>query len=103
MDDYQLEILALTSVILGLLVGYFFVFDFSQEDGFYLNDEDIVYFKGNVMNSFETENGMVISLIGCREVSAYYEGGLEVNIGDNIRVEGSMSDGFVFAEHVFIE
>jgi hypothetical protein len=103
MNDSWIETAALLAIIFGLLLGYFFVFDYTPADAFFLDESDTnAYLTGKVLNITETSSGMTkLDIMSCRVFNAYYSGqisgGLE-ELGDNLTIYGSFSDGILFID-----
>lgn len=99
MNDSLLEILSLVSIISGIIIGFFLVFDYAPVDAFFLEEEDDnSYIEGFVVKKNARSNYTSLKIYGCRAFDAYYDGKIEKNINDSITVVGSFADDFFFID-----
>ncbi|MFA6072573.1 MAG: hypothetical protein WC758_00470 [Candidatus Woesearchaeota archaeon] len=99
MNDSTIEIVALLSIILGLLIGFLFIFDFEPIDVTTLQEDDNnVFLSGIIIQKNQKENYTLIKIQGCRDFDTYFEGRINKNIGDKITIQGSFTDNFFIIE-----
>ncbi len=95
MKDIWIEITALFAIILGLLLGYFFIFDYAPKDAFFLDQPDNnAYLTGKVLNISATLNGETrVQIESCRIFNAYYAGQISNKISSIYldQINGSLS------------
>jgi hypothetical protein len=101
--DSSIELFAILSIIFGLLLGYFFIFDYAPKDAFFLEAPDNnAYLTGKVLNLSETASGQTrIQIESCRIFNAYYSGQIPDQTSmssSNLTIYGSFSDGVLFVD-----
>jgi hypothetical protein len=100
MKDSVIEACALLAIVLGLLLGYFLVFDYAPADAFFLEEADSnAFLSGEVLGFNETKDGTtMIKIESCRAFTAYYDGRID-SLEDNVTLYGSFSGGVLFVEN----
>ncbi|MGV8162495.1 MAG: hypothetical protein ACP5N2_04160 [Candidatus Nanoarchaeia archaeon] len=102
MKDSLLEMISLLSIVLGLVICFFFVFDYTPVDSFFLEkDDDNTFLDGFVLTKRITDNYSLISVSACKKFDAYYEGNLETEVNESIHIQGSFTDNFFIIEEYY--
>lgn len=102
MNDSVFEVVALVLIIAGLFIGYFFVFDRTSVDAFFVVSDDSAFIDGSILTSGYSENKdwSYFEIYSCRTFSAGMSGEIILDDGDLVRVSGSYSEGFFFVEEL---
>jgi hypothetical protein len=99
MNDSTIEIISLLSIILGIILGFFLIFDYTPADAFFLEKNDNnAYIDGFIIQKNERENFTTLKIYGCRSFDAYFETGIDKGVNDSIIVTGSFVDNFFVIE-----
>ncbi len=102
MDDIKLERLALITIIIGLVLANYFVFNGEKIDGFYV-DEGLITLKGSVQDIRVGEEWSYVKLNACREIEGFYQGNLKISKNDLVVVEGDFDDQILNIRYYFLE
>jgi hypothetical protein len=99
MKDATLESIGLISIIAGVLIGYFIVFDYEPEDAFFLSeDESNAFIEGYIIEKRVKDEFTLLKIYGCRTFDAYSEPNISRKVNESITIYGSLSDDFFFIE-----
>ncbi len=104
MNDVFMEILAICTIILGLVIGYFFVLDFSEKDAYFIISDNNAFIDGSIMTySYDSEkNWSYMEIYSCKIFSAGMRGNLHLHEGDLVKIKGSYSNNFFFIDELII-
>jgi len=105
MQDAIIEYAALSLIIMGLVIGFFFVLDNSSADAFFVSSDDNAFIDGSVLTAGYSENKdwSYFEIYSCRTFSAGMNGQVNVSEGDLVQIKGSYSDGFFFVDELEIK
>lgn len=99
MDDFTLELIALISIIAGLIIGFFLVFNYTPMNAFFLEeDDDNSYIEGYVLQKNVKTNYTLLKIYGCRSFDAYSEIKIDKKVNDSLIIMGSFSDNLFIVE-----
>lgn len=101
MKDSTIEIISLVSIIAGLLLGFFIVFDYTPADSFFLEeDDDNAYVEGIILKKSinNKENYSMLIVYGCKTFDVYSEVNISKKINESIILYGSFSDKLFIVE-----
>ena len=91
MNDSTLEIISLGVVIVGLIIGFFIVFDYEPVDAFFAGDDPNSFIKGNISKISYSDSGWTyMEIYACKTFNAFYEGEIKKEMHETIFVEGAM-------------
>jgi len=101
LSDNTIEILALTTIILGLGALFFFVLDYSPSDAFLGENNDNSFMKGILLSKKELESGYsLLNVYSCKEITALYNGNVSKEINDDVYIEGEFNEGTFYAKFI---
>ncbi|PIN79955.1 hypothetical protein COV13_04525 [Candidatus Woesearchaeota archaeon CG10_big_fil_rev_8_21_14_0_10_32_9] len=102
MQDAFIEYIALSLIIIGLIIGFFFVLDTSSADAFFVSSDDDAFIDGSVLTAGYSENKdwSYFEIYSCRTFSAGMSGKVNLIEGDFVQIRGSYSDGFFFVDEL---
>ena len=93
-DDRKIRILALISIVLGIVVLFFSV-DYDVDDGFFFEENDYVYLDGIVVSI----RGSSAVVYACRNITVFGEG---LNENEYVMLKGSMYRGRLSVDDIRI-
>ncbi|MGV8169177.1 MAG: hypothetical protein ACP5N3_03925 [Candidatus Nanoarchaeia archaeon] len=102
MKDSLLELIAISAIMLGILLCFFLIFDYTPVDSFFLEkDDDNAFLQGTVMSIRNTENYTLLEIYACKTFDAYIEGNLSKKVNESIHIQGSLSDDLFIVEKYY--
>lgn len=97
-NDRQIELIALGSILAGIILAYIFVFDNEPIDAFFLAaDDNNVFLDAVVLETSEDKGSAFV--YGCREFMVYSDIPITKNQQEWILLSGRFSNGNLIAEN----
>lgn len=102
MKESFIETIALISIILGLILLFFLILDYTPIDAHITNEDSNSYLNGVIVKKVYSENKSILYLEveSTKIISAYYDENINYSIGDTIKLKGEMYNGIFSVKSV---
>jgi hypothetical protein len=101
MKDSLLEIISLGSIILGLLLCFFLIFDYEPVDGFFTEEDSNAFLQGTILEKNVNENFTLLKINACKTFTAYSEKEINKSVNESTYIRGSIEDDFFIIEESY--